>query len=80
MVGRLMTGGKEEKQGLSPDHGAPAGKPMSDAARRALAEAEKRRQEYLKREAAMPKELGGRGGKEPGRYGDWEIKGLTSDF
>ncbi|MBN9270735.1 MAG: DUF1674 domain-containing protein, partial [Mesorhizobium sp.] len=27
-----------------------------------------------------PKEIGGRGGKEPGRYGDWEVKGLTSDF
>jgi hypothetical protein len=27
-----------------------------------------------------PKEKGGRGGLEPGRYGDWEIKGLTSDF
>ncbi|TIW91676.1 MAG: DUF1674 domain-containing protein, partial [Mesorhizobium sp.] len=24
--------------------------------------------------------IGGRGGKEPGRYGDWEVKGLTSDF
>jgi hypothetical protein len=57
----------------------PAAKPGS-AAERALAEAEARRAEYRRREAAMPKEIGGRGGNEPGRYGDWEIKGLTSDF
>lgn len=50
------------------------------AAGRALAEAEARRAEYRRREAEMPKEIGGRGGNEPGRYGDWEVKGLTSDF
>ncbi|TPK78058.1 DUF1674 domain-containing protein [Mesorhizobium sp. B2-4-12] len=55
-------------------------KELTPAARRALAEAEARRQDYRKKEAAMPKEIGGRGGKEPGRYGDWEVKGLTSDF
>ncbi|MBN9219767.1 MAG: DUF1674 domain-containing protein [Mesorhizobium sp.] len=53
---------------------------LSPAARRALAEAEARRGEYREKEAALPKEIGGRGGKEPGRYGDWEVKGLTSDF
>ena len=53
---------------------------LTPAAKRALAEAEARRQAYRLKEAAMPKELGGRGGKEPGRYGDWEIKGPTSDF
>jgi hypothetical protein len=47
---------------------------------RALAEAEERRKAYLEHEATLPKELGGRGGKEPVRYGDWEIKGLASDF
>ena len=51
-----------------------------DAAQRALEEAAARREEYRKREAALPKEVGGRGGNEPGRYGDWEVKGLTSDF
>jgi hypothetical protein len=55
-------------------------RPLTDAARRALAEAEERRKEYRQREAAMPKEIGGRGGKEPGRYGDWEVKGIASDF
>ena len=53
---------------------------LSPAARRALAEAETRRAEYRKKEAERPKEIGGRGGKEPGRYGDWEVKGLATDF
>ena len=47
---------------------------------RALAEAETRRQEYLAREARQAPERGGRGGKEPVRYGDWEVKGLAADF
>ena len=55
-------------------------KDLTPTARRALAEAEARRQDYRQKEAAMPREIGGRGGKEPGRYGDWEVKGLTSDF
>jgi hypothetical protein len=45
---------------------------------RALAEAEKRRLE--KKEIDLPKELGGRDGVEPVRYGDWEKKGLAIDF
>jgi hypothetical protein len=53
---------------------------LSEAARRALAEAAARRAEIDARGAFAPKELGGRGGLEPGRYGDWEIRGLTSDF
>lgn len=55
-------------------------KPLSPAARRALAEAEARRRETDARTSQAPAEWGGRGGLEPGRYGDWEIKGLTSDF
>jgi len=54
--------------------------PLSDAAKRALAEAEARRQEIDAKAAFAQKEQGGRGGLEPVRYGDWEIKGLTSDF
>ncbi|MDA5192403.1 DUF1674 domain-containing protein [Govanella unica] len=27
-----------------------------------------------------PKEIGGRKGPEPTRYGDWERNGITSDF
>lgn len=66
----------DEKDGT----GAISAKPLTPTAKRALAEAEARREIYRQQEAALPKELGGRGGNEPGRYGDWEIKGLTSDF
>ena len=54
--------------------------PLSPAAERALQEAAARRQAIDAKGAFAPKEQGGRGGLEPGRYGDWEIKGLTSDF
>lgn len=57
-----------------------APKELSPAARRALAEAQARREASDREQAKLPREIGGRGGKEPGRYGDWEIKGLTSDF
>ena len=67
------------KADADPDGAAPP-KDLTAAARRALAEAKARRDEYRQNEAALPKEIGGRGGKEPGRYGDWEVKGLTSDF
>ena len=60
--------------------GAVGRKKLPEAAQRAIEEAAARREEYRKREAALPKEVGGRGGNEPGRYGDWEVKGLTSDF
>ena len=53
---------------------------LPDVAKRALAEAEARREAYQAAEAARPKEIGGRGGKEPGRYGDWEVKGIATDF
>jgi hypothetical protein len=63
-----------------PETEASAEKPLAPAARRALVEAEARRAEYLANEARLPKEIGGRKGLEPSRYGDWEVKGLTSDF
>jgi hypothetical protein len=52
-------------------------KPLPPAAERALAEAEARRKAGA---APLPKELGGRDGPEPVRYGDWEKKGLAIDF
>ena len=55
-------------------------KTPSPAARRALAEAGARRAALEASEAALPKEIGGRGGKEPVRYGDWEVKGIACDF
>jgi Uncharacterized conserved small protein len=54
-------------------------KPLSDAAKRALAEAEARRK-AREAEAAAARELGGPKGPEPTRYGDWEKKGITYDF
>ena len=48
------------------------------AAARALAEAEARRQAAI--DAKRPKELGGREGPEPTRFGDWEKGGIVSDF
>lgn len=60
-----------------------SGKPVPPAARRALAEAEARRrarQERQEREPPPPREIDGRGGLDPVRYGDWEIKGLICDF
>ena len=48
------------------------------AADRALAEAEARRAAALKVE--RPTEINGRKGPEPTRYGDWESKGIASDF
>lgn len=65
---------------LLPEEGPVPPKAVSPAAQRALAEAEARRAEIDRAAAMMPKEKGGRGGLEPARYGDWEIKGLTSDF
>lgn len=53
---------------------------IPDAARRALAEAEERRRLIDAKEAGRPKEVNGRGGRDPGRYGDWERKGIAIDF
>ncbi len=55
-------------------------KPLSAAAKRALAEAERRRVEIDRKAETMPKEISGRDGPEPVRYGDWEKKGIASDF
>ncbi|MET3160188.1 DUF1674 domain-containing protein [Bradyrhizobium diazoefficiens] len=58
-------------------------KPLSPAAQRALAEAEARRQAAAQAEddaKTTPKELQGPKGPEPTRYGDWERKGIASDF
>ena len=62
--------------------GAAPGKPLSEAARRALAEAEARRAEIDRRaaEIARTPEQTGRGGLDPVRYEDWEIGGRAVDF
>jgi hypothetical protein len=50
----------------------------SNAAQRALEEAKLRNNK--KNIEDLPLELGGREGPEPTRFGDWEKKGITSDF
>jgi hypothetical protein len=54
-------------------------KPLSPAAQRALAEAEARRRAATGG-PQPPDERQGRGGLDPVRYGDWEVKGIASDF
>jgi hypothetical protein len=53
-------------------------KRIAEAAERARAEAEARRAAEDKKQ--LPPELGGPKGPEPTRYGDWERKGIVSDF
>ena len=63
---------REQPMTNSPD------KELSPAAKRALAEAQARRQQ--EKSAKMAKELNGRDGPEATRYGDWEKNGIISDF
>ena len=67
----------------SPSSPAPTAerKKLTPAAERALAEAEARRK-AAEASAATPwqKEFQGPKGPEPTRYGDWERKGIASDF
>jgi len=60
-----------------PPNAAP-NKPLTPAARRALEEAEARR--LAAEVAEPPPEQGGPKGLEPTRFGDWERKGLATDF
>ncbi len=53
---------------------------ISDAAKRALAEAEARRVAAASAKVERQKEIGGRGGEDPVRYGDWEKDGIAHDF
>ena len=52
---------------------------LPEAAKRALAEAEERRKNTETARQAQT-EIGGRGGLDPARFGDWEIKGRAIDF
>jgi hypothetical protein len=70
-----------------PDHptqpptAPPPRKPLSPAAQRALAEAEARRAAAAQAKTQpAAKEFQGPKGPEPTRYGDWENKGIASDF
>jgi len=52
----------------------------SPAAERALAEAAERRARAEKEAVEAPKEVNGRDGPDPVRFGDWESRGIASDF
>jgi hypothetical protein len=66
---------------VKPVQNAPGeARPLTPAAKRALAEAERRRTERERSAAQAPKEVNGRGGPDPTRYGDWEVNGVASDF
>jgi len=53
-------------------------KVLTPAAQRALAEAQARR--AAQQSGDLPPEVGGRGGADPARFGDWEINGRAIDF
>jgi hypothetical protein len=55
-------------------------KEPTPAAKRALAEAEARRKATDADAKPAAKEFQGPKGPEPTRYGDWETKGIASDF
>ena len=63
--GAIAPDAKEAKRALAP------------AAQRALDEAAARRRNE---DATGPREFRGRDGPEPVRYGDWEVKGIATDF
>ena len=58
----------------------PPRRPLTPAAQRALSEAAERRAKLEAASKAVPPEQGGREGPDPVRYGDWENKGIVSDF
>jgi hypothetical protein len=61
----------------TPPNAAP-GKPLTPEARRALEEAAQR--QAVQAQSDLPPEVRGPKGLEPTRYGDWERKGILSDF
>jgi hypothetical protein len=77
-----MQDNPQSREPAEPLDGAAPGKTLTPEARRALAEAAERRRAADARAAATDrtKEHQGRGGLEPTRYDDWEVKGLASDF
>lgn len=73
----------KQRQPARPESEAPGpAKVLTPAAKRALAEAEARRAAINAHAAEVKREreVNGRGGLEPVRYDDWEVKGIASDF
>ncbi|MGJ8529169.1 DUF1674 domain-containing protein [Maritalea sp.] len=57
-----------------------AKKPDPEIAKRALEEAKARREKIDAITKLAPREVNGKEGPDPARYGDWENKGIASDF
>ena len=74
---RKMQNAENDNRDTATKEEAPP-RPLPPAAERAMKEAEERRQAEAKTET--PAEYGGRGGADPARFGDWEIKGRAIDF
>jgi len=72
----MMSDKEKSESGTEPGGETPP--ELSPEAKRALAEAEARRRAAQPRTA--PTEVNGPRGPEPTRYGDWEKKGIASDF
>ena len=76
----------ETKSGINTEAAPPAAEPsrqpedLPPAALRALAEAAERRAAQNVGSKPQAREIGGRGGEDPARYGDWEVKGIAVDF
>lgn len=79
IVQRLMTD-SENTSNADETAADPVKIRIAEAAKRALAEAETRRAAHEAQRQPLPKEINGRKGPEPTRYGDWEKKGIASDF
>lgn len=70
----------DRADGMADNPSLPPDERRRRAAERARAEAEARRTQIDARRRGAPAEIDGRGGLDPVRYDDWEIKGLTADF
>jgi hypothetical protein len=64
--------------GKEPGNASMTERTLTPEAQRALAEADARRKAVKSKD--LPAEIGGRDGPEPTRFGDWEKRGITSDF
>jgi hypothetical protein len=76
-MARVVMSTRVPSFGADPAADKGAERDLPPAARRALKEAETR---CAQSAPAPRRELNGRGGLDPVRYGDWEVKGLASDF
>lgn len=75
-----MTASSPQNPSVAGVAAEPKARELPPAAERALAEAAARRAAAKETDAARPREVGGREGPEPTRYGDWEKGGIASDF